>query len=143
MTQGHNLNKICLGPLADGTYQISRLYALVSDKKIVSCFPYINLCKIRVICGPMGLILNKLGRSQLGDASNQLSRLQALWFQTRRLFHVFPIKAYVKYVPPGRGHFWLKGHNLNKIEIGPLVATYQISRLSDKKILMLSLDKPM
>ena len=35
--------------------------------------------------------LNKLGRGPLGDATYQISRILALWFQTRRFFHVFPI----------------------------------------------------
>ena len=30
--------------------------------------------------------LNKLGRGPLGDATYQISRLEALWFQTRRFF---------------------------------------------------------
>ena len=40
---------------------------------------------------PQGYNLNKLGRGSLGDASYQISRLYALWFQTRRFFMVFPI----------------------------------------------------
>ena len=35
--------------------------------------------------------LNKLGRGQSEDASYQIPRLYALWFQERRFFHVFPI----------------------------------------------------
>ena len=32
--------------------------------------------------------------------------------------------------PPGLGHYWPKGHNLNKLGIGPLGdTTYQISML--------------
>ena len=32
--------------------------------------------------------------------------------------------------PPGRGHFWPQGHNMNKLTRGPLGdATYEISRL--------------
>ena len=37
---------------------------------------------------PQGYYLNRLGRSPLGDATYQISRLWALWFQTRRFFHV-------------------------------------------------------
>ena len=40
---------------------------------------------------PQGYNLNKLGRDSLGDASYQISRLYALWFQTRKFFMVFPI----------------------------------------------------
>ena len=42
----------------------------------------------------------------------------------------FPIQANVKYVTPGRCHFWPQGYNLDKI--GRSLqgdATYQISRL--------------
>ena len=42
----------------------------------------------------------------------------------------FPIKAYENVMLLGRGHFWPKGHNLNKLGKGLLGdATYQISRL--------------
>ena len=44
----------------------------------------------------------------------------------RRIFHVFPIYAYVKHVTPRAGPFWPQGHNLNKLSIGLLdEATYQ------------------
>ena len=44
--KAYNLNKLGRGPLGDGTYQISiSLGLLVSDKKIFSRFPNINLCK--------------------------------------------------------------------------------------------------
>ena len=45
--------------------------------------------------GPQGHYLNKRGRSLLDDTSYQILRLYALWFQTRRFFHVFTIYAYV------------------------------------------------
>ena len=50
-------------------------------------------------------------------------------FRQGRFFHIFPISAYVKHVtPPGRGHFWPQGYNLNKPDRGPLGdAKYQIS----------------
>ena len=60
---------------------------VVSEKKIFLCFPYISLCKI---CDCQGHNLNKLGKGPLGDAAILISRLLALWFQTRRFFHVFP-----------------------------------------------------
>ena len=34
----------------------------------------------RAIFGPREIILNKLGRGPLGDATYQISRLYALWF---------------------------------------------------------------
>ena len=40
---------------------------------------------------PQGHNLIKLGRGLLGDATYQISRLYALWFQTRRFFHVFSL----------------------------------------------------
>ena len=69
---------------------------MYSDKKIFSCFfSYISLrktCDPRgvAIFGHRGIIFNKLVRGPLGDATHQISRLYALWFQTRRFFHVFP-----------------------------------------------------
>ena len=52
-------------------------------------------------------------------------------FSVRREdFFMFPYKTYVKHVPPRRGHFWPKGHKLNKLCSGILGDdTYQISRL--------------
>ena len=50
--------------------------------------------------------------------------------QTRRYFHVFRKKAFVKHVTQGAGPLWPQGHTLNKVGKGPLGdATYQISRL--------------
>ena len=63
---------------------------MVSDKKILSCFPNMRVCKT---CDPwaghflpQGYNLNKFGISPLGDASYQISRLNALWFQKRIVF---------------------------------------------------------
>ena len=51
-------------------------------------------------------------------------------FRHEVFFHIFPIKAYVKYLTHGAGPFWPKGYNLNKLGRGLLGdATYQISRL--------------
>ena len=58
--------------------------------------------------------LNKLGNGLIDDATFQTS----LWFHTIRLVYVFPIKANVKHVTPGWGHFWPQGHNLNKLAKG-------------------------
>ena len=54
---------------------------------------------------PQGHDLNKLGRGLLDDATYQISRLNVLWFQRRRVLHVFPISAYVKHVTPRQAHF--------------------------------------
>ena len=54
---------------------------------------------------PQGHNLNKLGRGPLGDATYKISRLYALWAQTR-FFHVFP---YVKHGTPGVGPFSAPG----------------------------------
>ena len=48
---GHNLNKLGRGPLGDATYHIKALVLVVSDKNILSYFPYISLCKT---CDPWG-----------------------------------------------------------------------------------------
>ena len=52
-------------------------------------FPLISLCKTtdppdQGHFWPQGYNLNKLGRGPLGDATYQILRLQAFWFQTRR-----------------------------------------------------------
>ena len=41
--------------------------------------------------------MTKIGRGPLGDATYQILRLESLWYQTKRFFHVFP---YVKHVTP-------------------------------------------
>ena len=54
----------------------------------------------------------------------------ALLFQTRRVFHVFSVYAYVKSLAPGRSYLWRQGYNLKKLGRGLLGdATYQILRL--------------
>ena len=51
------------------------------------------------------------------------------------LFHVFPIKAYVKHLTPGWGGFWPQGYNLNKLGRGILSVIKALGLLvSDKKI---------
>ena len=82
-------------------YQVKTLGLVVLDKKIFSCFPYISLCKTSDPWG--GAILNILGRGPLGNATYQISRLWALRFQTRRIFHVSLYKPIIlTYDPQGR-----------------------------------------
>ena len=86
---------------------------MVSD----NVFPCISLCKT---CDPhtdhfwhLAHNLNKLGRGPLGDDTYKISRLNALWFQTR-FFDVFHyISVWKTSDPQGWGHFWPHGHNLN------------------------------
>ena len=49
---------------------------------------------------PQGDNLNKLGRSPLGYATYQISRLQDLWFQTRRFFQCIFLLLRVLHSPP-------------------------------------------
>ena len=66
-------------PLDDAKYQISRLLALwFQTRTFFSQFPYISLCKHVT---PLGYNLNKLGRSLLGDATDQISRLRPCDFR--------------------------------------------------------------
>ena len=86
---------------------------VVSYKKIFHVFPtsdYVKHVTPRV--GPFfapWLNFNKLGRGLLVDATYQISRLYAMWFQTRIFFHVFPISAYVQHVILGLGPFLAPG----------------------------------
>ena len=93
-TWGHNLNKLGRGSLDNVTYQISRLLAMwFLVRRFFSCFPFISLCdpRGRPIFGPSAIILINLVEVPLDDAimSYQISRLWALWFQTRRFFFNF------------------------------------------------------
>ena len=47
-----------------------------------------------------GYNLNKLGIGLLDDTTNQISRPKALWFQTRRFFHVAPYLSLCKTCDP-------------------------------------------
>ena len=47
---------------------IKAICFVVSDKSIVSCFTYINLCKTFGHYWPKGYNLNTLGRGTLGEA---------------------------------------------------------------------------
>ena len=78
---------------------------------------------------PQGYKLNNFGNGPLGEATYQISKTWAFWFQTRRFLNVFPIKVYVKHVTLGRGHFWPQGYNFNNLGRGPLdKAVYLISK---------------
>ena len=73
---------------------------MVSDKKIFFTFslykPMLNMWPLDgAIFGPRGN-LNKLDRSPLGDATYQISRLQASWFQTRRFLKFSSRKSIFK-----------------------------------------------
>ena len=74
---------------------VDKVGFVVSEKKIFSRLPYISLCKTyHHLGGPFltpGALFEKFGRGPLCDATYQISGLWALWFQTRRFFHVFPI----------------------------------------------------
>ena len=110
-------------------YQDSRPYGF-RQEDFFYIFPYISLCKTcdpaANLFWPQGYNLNKLGRGPLGDATYQISRLWALWFQRRRFFfNVFPYISLWKQCDPGAGPFSAKGHNFNKLGRGPLGnATY-------------------
>ena len=67
--------------------------------------------------GPQGHNSNKLGRCLLGVPRTKYQGSMSCGFR-QDFFHVFPIKAYVKYVTPWRGHFMPQGHNLNKLTRG-------------------------
>ena len=96
--KGYNLNNLGSGPLDEATYQISKdLGILVTVKKIFKGFPYVSLCKTLWPLGwgqfwPQGYNLNNLGRGTLDEATYQISRTWAFWFQTRFL-KVFPYKG--------------------------------------------------
>ena len=47
--------------------------------------------------------MNKHDSVILGDDTNLISRLSSLCFQTTRIYHVFPMKDYVKHVSPVAG----------------------------------------
>ena len=74
-------------------YQGSKPYSF--RQKIFSCFPYNAYVKhVNPRAGHywlQGYNFNKLGRGSLGDASYQISKLYALWFQTRIYFMFLPI----------------------------------------------------
>ena len=79
---------------------------------------------------PQGHNLNNFHRRPLDDATNQISRLYALWFWRRR-FLKFSLYVYIKNLePPGRGPIWPQGHDLNNFHRGTLDdASHQISSL--------------
>ena len=78
------------------TKYIKALGLVVSEKKIFSCFTIQAYVKhVTPWGGPIfsqqGHNLNKLGRGSLDDATNQISRLYALWFKTRNF-----LKSYLE-----------------------------------------------
>ena len=72
----------------------------------------------RVHFWPQGHNLNKPGRGPLGDATYQISRPCGF---REDFFSCFPFyKPIYNMWPPGRAHFWPKGHNLIKLGRDPL-----------------------
>ena len=49
---------------------------------------------------PKGYNLNNLGRGLLDEATYQISKTWAFWFQSRRFLNVFPMLVYVKHAGP-------------------------------------------
>ena len=80
---------------------------VVSYKKIFHVFPtsdYVKHVTPRV--GPFfapWLNFNKLSRGLLVDATYQISRLYAMWFQTRIFFSCFPYISICTTCDPGGG----------------------------------------
>ena len=90
LAQGHNLNKHCRSPQGDATYQISSFKALwFPTRRFVFLWKthddvHRKTCALgRAHFWPQGHNLNKLARCLLDDDANQISRLYALWLQTR------------------------------------------------------------
>ena len=77
---------------------IKDLGIMVSVKKIFKCFPNVSLCKTcwplggAIFC-PQGYNLNNLARCLLDEATYQISKPWAFWFQTRRFLKVFLYKG--------------------------------------------------
>ena len=74
-------------------YQGTRFCGFRQEKFFM--FAYISLCKT---CDPDAALflahkhnLNQLGRGLLVNATYQISRLYALWFQTSGFYSCFPI----------------------------------------------------
>ena len=61
-----------------------------------------------------GYNLNNLGRGPLDEATDQIPKTWAFWFQSRRLFKGFPY-VYVKHVGPWAGPFLAPGLYFNKL----------------------------
>ena len=143
--------KLGRGPLGviHTKYQDSMPYGFRQD--FFNVFHYISLWKtcdpqVGAIFGPRGIIWTHLVEvTQVMPHDPRGRPFLALWFQTRRFFMFFTIKAYVKHVTPGWGH-WT---NLVEVHQMMLHTKYQDSRpydfrLWDKKIFSwFSLYKPM
>ena len=84
---------------------------------------------------PQGYSLNKLGRRPLDNASYQISWLLALWFQTRRIFHVHPYISLFKACDPWngaifgpRGIIWTSLVDVHRVTLHTKHTKYQGSR---------------
>ena len=126
------MNKLGRGTLGDAINHISRLYALrFQTRRFFNVFPYISKCKIcdhqrRAIFSPRGITQKVLLHTKYhGSTPNG--------FRQEDFFMFLPIYVYVEHVtppPPGWGHFWPQGYNLNKFVRDPQGdATYQLSKL--------------
>ena len=95
------LNKLDSSPLGDAMHTKRQG---PRQRRYFHAFLYISLCKNvtpeRGYFLPQEHNLNKHGRGLLGDAAYHLSRLYALWFETRRFFHIFPYISQCKICNP-------------------------------------------
>ena len=87
-----------------------------------------SFCTIIILCikqGTPGAWRNFWTKGQsfrgtLGDATNQISRIYALWPQTKYFFHNFPIYAFATHAPPAWYHIWTQVLKLNELGRGLL-----------------------
>ena len=132
------MNKLCRDPPGDATYQISRLYSYRPygfGQEDLFMFFTISLCKTcdpwgGAIFGPMGMISTNLAEFHQVMLHTKYQDSRPYGFRQKDFSCFYNISLCKTCDPPGRGHFWPQGHNLNKFGRGLLGdAAYQISML--------------
>ena len=91
---GYNLNNLGTGSIDKAVYQISKTWAFwFQTRRFLKVFPYKGLCKMWPLgwgqFWPQGYNLNNFGNGPLVEATYQISKTWAFWFQTRRFLKVF------------------------------------------------------
>ena len=153
--QGHHKNKLGRGQLADATYQISKHYFFLFQRRKILKFsffvPMFQTCDTpgRASFDPRSIIWTILVEVHYKMLHTKYQSSAPSSFREDK-FQSFLFCSYVSNLwPPGRSHFWPQDHHMNKLGRGQLAdATYQISKFCTlqfqrRRILKFSFSVPM
>ena len=139
--QEHHMNKLGRGSQGDAAYQLSsNLYPFKFKRRRILNFAFFaSMFQLATNppphptppwgggqFWPLGHHMNKLGRSPQEDAITKYQSSRPSSFKEKEFWNFLSWFLCSNFWPLGRGQFWHKGHQINKLSTGPLEdATYQ------------------